>query len=372
MNTATVNTKELSRILSVCERTTKRTPCPALRNVAISLNGSALITWTDREQNLSVFIPCQHEGEDFAVLLNGVSLASAIRGDRSGIVELCGNGTISCDGVRQTIGHIDEDGSAIYRPAALVIRDNGKCHSETVLVADLRDAIDKTLYAVDPDSSRYALGAIRIETNTDGMQFVATDSRRLVVASIRRAKENGEAGNFETMLPAMFAENLLKLLPEAGEVRITENGEDIHFQWDGGTYLCRSMQGRFPRYRDVFPYSHDLEITFNVSAALKALKELKPHVSPENRGIDCRPSFTRGEMIVSAGPPGEQVSKAFKIQGLDRETSHCSAYDLRFLVGYLESLSKKSSVTLRLRDDGSPARLLCENTDSVVMPLARD
>ena len=116
-------------------------------------------------------------------------------------------------------------------------------------------AISKTEYAADSESSRYALGAIRIEYSRDTgvASFVATDGRRISVVTVH---VGGDLDNFSVMIPhraAMLMANQAKSLGGLGEVTLEHNDSAVVCTIQQNVITARQVDGRFPSWRDAVP-----------------------------------------------------------------------------------------------------------------------
>lgn len=122
--------------------------------------------------------------------------------------------------------------------------------------------------AADEESSRYALGGVYVESGAGCVRFVGTDGRRLHVFRFSRPSE----GAFHHVIPLYALTAAAKCIgltidgrgaakkkaAAAMLVRLTidEKGRGA-FRWNVGNcsfrFTFRCIEGRFPRYRDVFP-----------------------------------------------------------------------------------------------------------------------
>jgi len=124
--------------------------------------------------------------------------------------------------------------------------------------------------ASDNESSRYALGGIFMESGADCVRFVGTDGRRLHVARISGASD----GAFSIVIPAGSFALAVKAIEKSidtsrekkknalEKMRVVISFDDSTgrgaFSWTVGG-VCqfeiswKKIDGRYPRYRDVFP-----------------------------------------------------------------------------------------------------------------------
>jgi DNA polymerase-3 subunit beta len=134
----------------------------------------------------------------------------------------------------------------------------------------------------DVESSRYALGGVRLERQGDTAHAVVTDGRRLVAVewndSDTPAAERVEA--YSTTIPAAACRAIdkaagapSKRFPMLGRVAVDEpstNGSitATTFGKDGqSTLTVQTLEGRYPMWRDVIP-----ERSFDLSLSKPASK----------------------------------------------------------------------------------------------------
>lgn len=122
--------------------------------------------------------------------------------------------------------------------------------------------------AADEESSRYALGGVYVESGAGCVRFVGTDGRRLHVFRFARPSD----GAFHHVIPVFAIAAAVKCIGLTIDgrgaakkkaaaalpvrVEVDEKGRGA-FRWSVGNcsfiFSFRCIDGRFPRYRDVFP-----------------------------------------------------------------------------------------------------------------------
>ena len=122
--------------------------------------------------------------------------------------------------------------------------------------------------AADDESSRYALGGVYVESGAGCVRFVGTDGRRLHVFRFARPSD----GAFHHVIPVFAIAAAVKCIGMTIDgrgaakkkaaaallvrIEVDEKGRGA-FRWIVGNcnfiLSFRCIEGRFPRYRDVFP-----------------------------------------------------------------------------------------------------------------------
>jgi len=123
-----------------------------------------------------------------------------------------------------------------------------------------RELARRTLFATDSESSRYALGGVLVELTSDGITAVATDGRRL-------AKQEGPAksvgghksGENMTIIPTRAMQLIERALADNEEnLQLTARENDVLVRSGRTTIYSRLVEGRYPKWRDVFPRRDDV------------------------------------------------------------------------------------------------------------------
>jgi DNA polymerase-3 subunit beta len=236
----------------------------------------------------------------------------------------------------------------------------------------LREIIRRTAFATDTESTRYALSGVLIELTENNMTAVGTDGRRLAMMSVpARAVGGHGTGNMTTIIPARAMHLMERSLvePEA-EVRLAVKGNAIILKSDRTTIYSRLVEGRFPKWREVFPKRENvLSIELAVGPLHAAVRQAAILTSDESRGVEF--TFAGGKLTLSgrAAQLGQsRVELPIAYQGRDLSIT----LDPRFVIDFLKVLDPAKSFTMELKDAESAA--VCSTDDGygyVIMPLAR-
>jgi len=236
-----------------------------------------------------------------------------------------------------------------------------------------REVIRRTVYATDNESSRYALGGVLIEFAADGITAVATDGRRLTRQQGAAQSAGGhQSGDAMTIIPTRAMQLLEGVLADnEGNVQISARDNDILVQSGRTTVYSRLVEGRYPKWRDVFPRREGMvRIELSVGPFHAAVRQAAIVTSEERRGVD----FTfGGGKIVLAGHGAEMGESHVELPIAYDGAEVGITLDPRYLSDFLKVLEPEQTFTIELRDADSAA--LCSTEDGyayVIMPLARE
>ena len=238
----------------------------------------------------------------------------------------------------------------------------------------LSQIIRRTTFATDNESSRYALGGVLIELTADKITAVGTDGRRLAMMEAPAQSVGGHAtGDNMTIVPARSMHLIEKILTEPdAEIHIAARANEMLVKSPRATLYSRLVEGRFPKWRDVFPKRPDAvqDRTVGRPAALGRAAGRDRH---QRRKPRRRFHVRRGK--VGPGRPahrswGNRASNC-RWPTTARPCRSASTRDSSTI--FSKCSSPKQTFTLELKDAESAA--VCHTDDGysyVIMPLARD
>jgi DNA polymerase-3 subunit beta len=237
-----------------------------------------------------------------------------------------------------------------------------------------REIIHRTEFATDMESSRYALGGVLFELEPNKITAVGTDGRRLAKMEGPAEAVNGhKTGDTMTIVRTQSLRAIGRALSDAdNEVHFAARGNDVLLRTPRCTFYSRLVEGRFPRWRDVFPQRRDApRIDMQVGPLLSALRQAAVVLSSESRGIDF--TFADGTLTLSgataeAGQSRVEMPVAYTGQQI------IVALDHRFVLDFLKALSPETNIALEI-ENGETAVVFHADDGAygyVVMPLSRD
>ena len=347
-----------------------RSPKPILQNVKLDATKDGVtLTATDLE------IGIRHAVSGVDVQAPG---SVVLRVDRFG--------SILRENTDQTL-HIDSDGQGVtIRGDRSKFQLQAENPTEFPPVADfaeanfleiparlLRELIRRTVFATDNESSRYALGGVKLEIDGGTVTAVGTDGRRLAKMS-GPIGVHGTAPNTQqnTIVPTRAMQLIERAIaPSDAELQMAIRGNEFLVHSPRATISARLLEGRFPDWRKVFPAAGSgQQIELSAGPTHAAVRQAAIVTSEESRGIDF--TFGDGSLVLSgkAADVGQsRVEAPISYSGGEITIT----LDPRFVVDFLKVLDAEKTFTIELKDGDSAA--MCSTDDGyayVIMPLARD
>src|SRR4029079_15716848 len=196
-------------------------------------------------------------------------------------------------------------GKVDYRLVGMPDRDFPKIpdHREVQLASipaeTLREMIDKTLFSVSSDETRFHLNGVYFESDGKKARMVSTDGHRL--SRVDRPMTGGPNLTAGIILPKKGVVEVKRALDAVGgncEVAV----KTPYFFLRAGevTLAVQLIDAQFPPYEAVIPKSNDKILEVNRSLLVDALKGAQL-MSSETRGV--RFSLAEGVLKVASDNP---------------------------------------------------------------------
>lgn len=347
-----------------------RSPKPILQNLKLTADGNAnaVLMATDLEVGISYSVLGVSVETPGSVILPTGRFGQILRASNDDeLVVLATGDDLVVRGKRSEFKLPTEDPAAFPE-----VPEFSATNYHVVAAADLGKMIRRTMFACDVESTRYALGGVLVELTADSIAMVGTDGRRLA-RMIAPAETEGEAEP-PTGSPVIPVK-ALKLI----ERTLDDDDPPVHIAFpSAGAVLVRSeraviysrlVEGRFPRYQDVFPAEAVARIPLRLSDFRAAVSQAQVTTSDESRGVDF--NFATGTVTlkaVAADVGSSQVELPIDHEGTPIEIT----FDGRYVTDVLKVVGDAEDLTLDLIDAKNAAVFrVGESYSVVVMPLTR-
>jgi DNA polymerase-3 subunit beta len=231
------------------------------------------------------------------------------------------------------------------------------------------------MFATDVESTRYALGGVLIELDAESITMVGTDGRRLAKMSAPAEAENGALPpGGSPVIPVKALKLIDRNLddPELSVHIAVQSGSAVLIRTSdqGAVIYSRLVEGRFPRYQDVFPADVEVKIPLDVALLRQAVEQASIVTSDESRGVDFKfagDTLTLSSQAADVG--SSQVTMPIHYEGKDVDIT----FDPRYLSDALKTIDDDAMITAELIDHKNAAVFKTEDRYTyVVMPLTRD
>jgi DNA polymerase-3 subunit beta len=349
-----------------------RSPKPVLSNVKLEADrASAVLSATDLEVGIRIALEGVETVAEGAVLLPAGRLAAIVRESPVGTVfDIHSDGTAAVVQAPRSQFRLPAEDPLEF-PSVAEFPADACFELSTPLV---RELVKRTVFATDNESSRYALGGVLMELSSQHVIAVGTDGRRLakMEGPAGAVSGDGAAADAQPIVPARAMQLIERCMGAAdAPVHIAVRPAEILVRSGGTTISARLVEGRFPRWRDVFPERPDaIRVSLVAGPFLATVRQAAIVTSEQSKGVDF--SFEPGQLVLS-GRSAESGESRVELPLDHAGTAVKIKLDPRFVSDFLRVLDAATTITVEITDPQSAC--VCRTDDGygyVIMPLAAD
>jgi DNA polymerase-3 subunit beta len=347
-----------------------RSPKPILQNIKLEVTDQgAILLATDLEIGIRIQVPGIQVHTPGSAILPLGRFGSILRESSDDMLHLESDGqSTTVRGERSEFKLPSENPQEF--PAVADFQE-GAYHELSARL--LRELIKRTIFATDNESSRYALGGVLLEMGPEKIVGVGTDGRRLAKMEVPAHSVGGhQSGDSMTIVPSKAMQLIERALTDGdAEIQLAARPNEILIRSPRATIYSRLVEGRFPKWRDVFPQrTNAAKVELTVGPLHSAVRQAAIVTSEESRGVDF--NFKAGSLVLS-GRAAELGQSRVELPIAYDGSELSITLDPRFVSDFLKVLDPEKVVTVELKDSESAA--VCSTDDGygyVIMPLARD
>lgn len=236
----------------------------------------------------------------------------------------------------------------------------------------IRDMIEKTIYSVSNDETRYHLNGVYFEKNSDGdgtfYKMVATDGHRLSLVN-RSIPATEDAVANGVIIPRKGLAEIKKLLETTDSTfEMAIEGSQLVVKTGSSVLMIRLIEGKYPNYKQLIPQNLSEHISVNKDLLVSSLKRVSLLSNQKSKGVTLNLSKDRMEITSNnpeLGDAKEELEidysgKGFKI-----------GFNAKYILDVLGTI-EDDNVNIHLKDQLSPGILQPtkdQNYTCVIMPM---
>lgn len=231
----------------------------------------------------------------------------------------------------------------------------------------LREMIDKTIYSVSTDETRYHLNGVYFEINS-GFKMVATDGHRMSLFNKNIPGVNSHL-NQGVIIPRKGLHEIRKIIEgHDGVVEIAIEGSQFILSFQSMILMIRLIEGKYPNYQQFIPQKLPLKIQVQKNAFLDSLERVSLLANQKSKAVLLQ--FGNGKLEISSNNPELGDAKEeieINYNGSDLKIGFNAKYLMDILANIHEEI-----VDLELNDQLSPGLVKphdSANYTCVVMPM---
>jgi DNA polymerase-3 subunit beta len=355
----------------------------------------ATLYWTqsivERRNTMPILANVLIESKKNDIRITATDLEVGVRGQVSGEVIREGTVTVNAKKLYEIVRELPDDlvqlkrlendwveirsGKSVFRIVGMEAREFPQFPTfdakglPTIPASTLREMIERTIFSVSTDETRYSLNGVFIEEGEKGrVRMVATDGHRLAFEERDLTSLGLTKG---VILPRKGLAELKKLL-ESGEDGIVSLGfkENMGLaSKDKVELFMRLIDGDFPDYTKVIPKGNPNIAKTEHNEFLQALRRVSILSSERYKGVKLE--FKEDRIAISANNPdlGEAVEE---VEADYKGTPMAIGFNARYLMDVLAVLGGEGDIDFELKDELSPSILRRSGDESyiyVLMPM---
>ncbi|MFS4458930.1 DNA polymerase III subunit beta [Bdellovibrio sp. HCB2-146] len=233
----------------------------------------------------------------------------------------------------------------------------------------LKEMIDKTIFSVSNDETRYHLNGVFFELNpATGFKMVATDGHRMSLVT-KGSEEMKVAATQGVIIPRKGLHEIKKLLEGMeNSVEITIEGSQFVLKNASTILMIRLIEGKYPNYQQFIPQKLNQKALVNRDAFLMSLKRVSLLANQKSKAVLL--NLSKGKMEISSNNP--ELGDAKEEIEVDYSGADIKiGFNARYITDILTSIDQ-DKVDFELNDHLSPSLMRPHNDASytcVVMPM---
>ncbi len=341
--------KELGFVQGVVE---KKNTIPVLSNILIESVGEGTIRITGTD--LDVTIRCDMDAEEIStpgsicVQARKLFEISRLLPDAPVSFKKEDNDwvTVKCDRARFKLVGVARD--------AFPEVPTFKSAPTKISASVLKTFIDRTIFAITQEESRYTLSGAKFVLDESGAKMVTTDGHRLAYVERKYVTKNGSNQTIDTLIPRKTLAELTKLTTGFDEdisLGIDEN--HIYFQVGPRLLISRMLYGQFPNYEMVMPKNNDKSVEFNSSLLNHAIRRVA--LMSDERSHAIRFHLEPNQLVISSQNAEEgEAHETLQTDYAGEETD--IGFNAQYLQEFLNVIGD-AKVSFEFRDGNSQAQL---------------
>jgi len=232
----------------------------------------------------------------------------------------------------------------------------------------LKEMIDKTIFSVSSDETRYHLNGVFFEVSKDGLKMVATDGHRmsLITKQVSHLEAPIQQG---VIIPRKGLHEIKKILESVdGTVEIAIEGSQFILRSQTTVLMIRLIEGKYPNYQQFIPAKLALKMSLPRESFLNSLERVALLANQKSKAVQFL--LSEGKIEISSSNPDLGDAKEeleINYKGQDMKIG----FNAKYITDVLVNMNQEV-VDIELNDQLSPGLIRPHNDTQytcVVMPM---
>lgn len=366
-----VDKKDLMAILSKTQNIVeKRNTMPILINILLRAENETLKVFaTDLEVSLTDQVPVKIDS-DGKIAVNAKNLFDIVRelGDGEIILDAKSNNRLQIKQHKSIFNIVG------ISPEEYPVFPTFKTNDFIVVNPDvLLEMIDRTIYSVSNDETRYHLNGVYFEKNSikgkTQFRMVATDGHRLSLVDRFTNEETANIINAGVIIPRKGLAEVKKIIDfSENPIQMAVEGSQLIVKTGSTVLMVRLIEGKYPNYQQLIPQNLKKTAFINRESLLSSIRRVSLLSNQKSKGVTI--ALARGKMEISSNNP--ELGDAKEEIEVDYSGEDLKiGFNAKYILDILNSFND-DKLSLELDTQLSPGLIRPQNdTDytCVVMPM---
>ncbi len=366
-----VDKKDLIALLSKTQNIVeKRNTMPILINVLLKAEKNGLQVFaTDLEVSLTDQVPVKTEVEG-QIAVNAKNLFEIVRefGEGEIVLETKNNNRLQIK-QNKSVFNIVGISSEEY-PVFPTFKTNDFIEVNPEVLLEM---IDRTIYSVSNDETRYHLNGVYFEKKTvEGrtqFRMVATDGHRLSLVDRFTNDETANIINSGVIIPRKGLAEVKKIIDFSnGTIQMAVEGSQLIVKSGSTVLMVRLIEGKYPNYQQLIPHNLKKTASMNRESLLSSIRRVSLLSNQKSKGVTI--ALAKGKMEISSNNP--EMGDAKEEIEVDYNGEDLKiGFNAKYILDILNSFSDEK-LCLELDTQLSPGLIRPSNDADytcVVMPM---
>ncbi len=221
---------------------------------------------------------------------------------------------------------------------------------------DFIHSIKKITPAIDTNNPKYELNGSLIDIADGEIKFVATDTRRLAIATIKKNIEF----DISLIIPKKAISEIQKIFFDDMNIFYDEN--ILIIKSENFIFFTKLINGKYPDYQRIIPKDSKVELTLNREQIIDHLKQIS------TISYEMKITFTPEAIIFESLNEDNIEAKTQLEFNSDLSEEISIAVNSKYILDFLAQI-EQNEFKLRYNDSTLPFLLESEDFITVIMPI---
>jgi len=250
-----------------------------------------------------------------------------------------------------------------------VIPDLDETNSFDIPAGLLSSMISGTVFSASTEDDRHFLNGLLWKNEKEQFSLVATDGRRLAVASASGIKTKKD---FKVIVPSKIMNELVKFIKSASigekeKITVGLSANQIGFRAAKTVFISRLIEGTFPAYEQIIPKGKEVSVEISAEKLLAVTK--RAAVCSTERSGAVKYTFKKDVLVVNSASQTMDFEDEIEVDHKGKEFQ--VSFNPKFILDILKVAGEKK-VVFDFSTPSTPVMVRMPENDSfvyIVMPL---